>query len=181
MNLNRIFEHQAVLIARLNPVEVANGYTPTTFPVEINTRQGQDALRAMAWWLTEEIAEAQSARFHEYAEELSDVFHFAVELALMAGVSPDDVLHMSNLDMFDDAPPLVQLSDVQLTLGKAINKLKMKPWKQNPKHTDVHEFKYQIALMTYQVIQIIKQHQLNPETLYFHKNEINHTRISSGV
>ena len=89
--MKEIFEKQNELATKFKEIEKLNGYEPLAYPVDLQSRSGQDRMRMFFSFFSEEIAEANSASDDEFPMELSDILHFAVEIALMAGVTPSAI------------------------------------------------------------------------------------------
>ena len=110
--LNKVFDFQRSLMEKLAPVEQSLGYTPPRIPLDFTQRAHQDWFRLMSWYLVEEISEAVHATPEELPEELADCLHFAVELCILADVTPEDLQPIFQMDLFDDIPAQFQLIDV---------------------------------------------------------------------
>jgi len=180
VNLQKIFDAQTELMHKYHPIEESLGYAPPHAPVDLQSRKGQDRLRQFAWWITEEVVELETADPEEIYGEMSDVLHFVVELCILTGVGSVVNIPSKLLNQFEPMPEILDPYDIILTLGEAINKLKAKPWKQTPKPVDEELFKLAISEVLRITVQLIDQQGWNPEELYFHKNQINQTRIQTG-
>lgn len=181
--LREIFEHQTDLARKFHPIEFANGYTPPTWPVNINSRHGQDRLRQFAWWIAEEFVEFSVAGHSEKPEELADMLHFQVEICLNCGYTADDIwIHQVNRSM-DSIPetPINHAWEAFIGLGKAVNLLKKKPWKSTPSETDLPMFKHLLTKSLHSLLLGFNQLGYNAHDLYFDKKKKNEQRIESGV
>ena len=181
--LAEIFQHQTHLARKFHPHELMNGYTPPTWPVNINSRHGQDRLRQFAWWITEEICEAFTAKGPDHhSEELADTLHFAVELCLMCGYTPDDVWVHQELRSMDPTPDDVDfVQEALVHLGTGMNKLKKKPWKLDPPDTHADTLKYHLTYMLHNLLLAFHYYEYDAYDLYFKKKKINEQRIADGV
>ena len=179
--LQQIFEHQTELARKFHPIELVNGYTPPTWPVNIQLRHGQDRLRQFAWWTAEEIGEYLIALPEDQPEELADVLHFLVELCLNIGIVPEEVMIHQSYEVFDSEPTPPRIIEVFCKMVKGINLLKAKPWKQQPKPTNAVDFRYHISASLYELLRLFSFLNLDAYALYFNKKEINERRIQSGV
>jgi len=76
-------------------------------PVDLNTKEGQEAIRFLAWCVVEELAEAvnvlKNRRWTKtelpvdtdhFYEELSDTLLFFIELLLVAGFTPQKTIDL---------------------------------------------------------------------------------------
>lgn len=174
--LQKVFDFQRQLMEKLAPVERELGYTPPQIPLDFTQRAHQDWFRLMSWYLTEEITEARVAAPEDEAEELADCLHFAVELCILAGVTPSEVESFSVPDLFDYAPSY-SLMDVLISLGQANNLLKAKHWKRNPEPVKEHAFKLHLARMAYTLIRHMHLVEIDPYEEYFKKHKENEDRI----
>lgn len=180
-SLTEIFEHQAALARKFHPIEFMNGYTPPAWPVNIQSRHGQDRLRQFAWWITEEITEALTAPEELFGEELADILHFSVEICLISGIIPETVLNHGVARNLDPSPEPQSLTEVLIELGRGINLLKAKPWKKDPKPTDPDMLIYHLSKSLFILLGTIRRHQFDPSIIYFAKKKVNEQRISDGV
>lgn len=178
--MHKIFAYQQSLMDKLAPVEISLGYTPPQVPLDFTQRQHQDWFRLMSWYLTEELVEALTATPEEKAEELADCLHFATELCILAGATPDDVEFHSRVDEYADAPWQYTLEDVLIALGMANNLLKAKHWKKNPQPTNLESFKTYLSGMLYRLVKHIEAQKLSPEDIYFAKHKKNEERIQTN-
>ncbi len=134
----------------------------------------------MSWYLVEEISEAVHPTPEELPEELADCLHFAVELCILADVTPDDLQPIFQMDLFDDIPAQFQLIDVVSILGMAVNKLKGKHWKKQFAPPDMHQFQTLLANMLFRLVTVMWSHNVDPYAEYFKKHELNEVRIQTG-
>jgi len=100
--LDLIFLRQKELMDNYEGIERSNGLLETDeVPVNIHSGKGQARLKNFAWRITEELAEAMDANtrhsewgwFSPHArEEVADAFHFLVEMTILSGVTPEDLI-----------------------------------------------------------------------------------------
>lgn len=207
--LKLIFERQHQLIRKYHVIEKGNGLLHTEdVPVHLHDRFGQAQLKDLAWRVTEEITEATLAlkehpdnRTH-FLEELSDAFHFLVELSILSGLDHDLLFRkFAGLtdqqtfpedrcrfyEMFQKCiiglphPPketAIQLLAYETVeaIGAAMNCLKQKPWKQTHMLTDIKKY-YNYLLDAYTCfIKLSKAAGLSADGLYhiyYKKSEVN--------
>lgn len=177
--LHNLFVYQRSLMDKLAPVERALGYTPPPVPLDFNLRAHQDWFRLMSWYLVEEIVETQIAPKEMHSEELADCLHFAIELCILAGVSPEQVEAKAQLDMFEDAPRSYTLFDVTTALGAAVNLLKAKHLKRNPQSTNLELFRSRLAYTLYVLLRHILSHGYKADEIYMAKHKENENRIQT--
>lgn len=178
--MKEIFEKQRDLMEQLAPVEISLGYSPPAIPLDFSQRKDQDWFRLMSWYLVEEIVEAQMANPEDQPEELADCLHFATELCILAGVSPQEVQLYGQMDIFNEVPWQFTLSDVIVSLGTTNNMLKAKHWKKNPQPTDLKQFRAKVGYMLYQLVKCIEATGNHPDTIYFAKHKKNEERIQNN-
>jgi hypothetical protein len=104
--LATMYEGQAMLMEKYRDIEAANGCIvigPAMFG-ELDDRQVQMRIKDLMWRLTEELGEAANClknkpwknsfihtdREH-FEEEISDAWHFFLELLETCGISPEDL------------------------------------------------------------------------------------------
>ena len=100
--LDLIFGRQASLMAKYHKIEANNGLLQTSQdpPLNLHDRYVQSRLKDFAWRVTEEIAEATEAWIihpdnpEHFYEEISDAFHFLIELNILSGVSAENFMEI---------------------------------------------------------------------------------------
>lgn len=202
-----IVRQQKELMAKYTPIEKANGFHErATAPVDLDDRFGQAKLKDFAWRVTEELAEATEAMVKHNTipqhakEELGDALHFLIELDLLSGLDIDEMsqinptgltpincglrrifttLKPSVTDRVDIVRGYAYL--VVEELGKAMNCLKQKPWKQTHILTD--KAKYRLHLVQANLHFFATAFLLmDPKELYdvyCRKKQVNEFRIRS--
>lgn len=192
--LELIFKRQRELMEKYHPIELGKGLLhDPDIPVNINHHNGQAVLKDFAWRITEELAEAGEAFFHlddeHTKEELADAFHFLVELAILSDVEWSDILEDFVRDRLESLFERsgkeefgIAVYNVLLSLGKAMNCLKNKPWKQSQILTDEEKYKENIVGAFYNIAVVCKSAGMDADQLfsfYFRKSEVNKFRQRS--
>lgn len=116
--LKAIFEFQRELMKKYEEIERKSGLLQTDeVPVNLDSYAGQARLKDFAWRITEELGEAmnclkmkpwkqtpQITDQDHYREELIDALHFFIELLILSGFTPEDVvgtyLQKANVNKF---------------------------------------------------------------------------------
>lgn len=186
MNASKIFNHQRGLIAKFHPIEQKNFphryHNP--FCHDLDDPQAQDRIRDYAWRITEEVVEATMAPNQAlYIEELIDVLHFVTELFIFLEIQPEQ-LHLGTPGLQFEPASNSDPMAIVISLGKAVNLLKNKAWKQSMKHTDQAEFYNAIRQVWFDLQHELTLCGLSPSEIqdaYMDKNLINHNRHTSGV
>lgn len=166
-----------------------------------------------AWRVTEELVEAMDADPTHQAhvwEEAADALHFLLELLIMNGIDDEKFLselkqiepyatrikfhhdlgyrmedHLSSIyDAITSAmDPIRDAWAVVRELGRAMNCLKNKPWKQTHMETDVLKYQRHLIMSLVRWIAFarsLKMTAMNIYDLYFRKSEVNKFRIKSS-
>ena len=103
--LEAIFARQRELMVTYHEIEETNGLLITPdVPVDIHSKEGQQRLKDFAWRITEELGEAMNTLKNKpwkqthmitdvkhYNEEISDAFHFFIELCILSGFGPKEL------------------------------------------------------------------------------------------
>lgn len=103
--LECIFARQLELMEKYQEIEKASGLLQTEMiPVDIHSKEGQARLKDFAWRVTEELGEAMNTLknkpwkqthmvtdVNHYMEEISDAFHFFIELCVLSGLGPKEL------------------------------------------------------------------------------------------
>lgn len=82
------------------------------YPVDLDTWIGQQEVRMVMFFLTQEIFEAAEWMKNKpwrqtttpldkdkFMEEIADVLHFFLELCIIVGLTPDDLVHLYQVKM----------------------------------------------------------------------------------
>jgi len=200
--LELIFKRQEELKEKYHHIEEKQGVGYGLLKgqkFDINTTLSQELIKNFAWRVVEEITEAFDCNLvtekHHLYEELADALHFLVELALITGITPDDICEGSSKlpeavsqdklvrlctvrhpDRIDPYPPIHQL-------GLAMNCLKQKPWKQTHILTDTKKFKSHIIKAFHEFFKVFVKCGTNANAIfmfYFKKSEVNKFRQESN-
>jgi len=192
-----IFARQSELIEKYHPIEVeVLGRTVPKRPFDLHDPVCQEALKARAWWFTEEIGEAFDA-LHEanqtkFLEEFSDALHFITELLIFAEVDPNRV-HLSimpkdwGVDMVEGVAGWEHVA-LKLRAFAIIGELAMgmwqlrnKPWKRSQVLTDIEHFQQRLVIAYSGFLALMIKHcNMDLEdiaVLYLRKSEVNRFRI----
>jgi hypothetical protein len=161
--LQDIFQRQAAYMYSLRPTYLHNNFQQLLqpWPWDLNGRKSQEEFRLLAWRFTEEIFEA--ARHYEIdldpegqREELADALHFLIELCLVTGVEPAELLTGNPLarwqydkdsleEFFDQTKKGAEFSPLDYpcpfyecvrSIGTAMMLLKMRPWRKDYRPTN---------------------------------------------
>ena len=106
--LEDIFGRQRELMHKYHNIEKKNGLLQTeSVPVDINSKEGQQRLKDFAWRITEELGEAMNCLKNKpwkqthfqtdldhYYEEISDAFHFFIELCILSGLDAEGLYQL---------------------------------------------------------------------------------------
>ena len=147
----------------------------------------------------------KSGEMTHFHEEMIDAMHFLTELTILSGVAPQEIVRLlSPEDQAMRIDALDQLFSLPLSdriiphdasrslrgsiaypiyqLGKAMNCLKNKPWKQSHMLTDTTRYTELLSLTWLAFINALHQSGLNADQtfdLYFRKSEVNKFRQRS--
>lgn len=205
-----IFERQSALMHRYHSIESENGFRVFIPPMDLNERHAQHKLKEFSWRVTEELTEATQALWdhpdiqQHFLEELSDAFHFLVEMTILSGWNDTQLTQQifANdkrgenpgqasfdcrlLDIFciaTEDEPLVSVSNgtyrVIQNLGNAMNCLKNKPWKVTHMMTDVPRYFEFMRRAWVAFLQLADIAGLDADSLYkiyYRKSEVNKFR-----
>jgi dimeric dUTPase (all-alpha-NTP-PPase superfamily) len=207
--LETIFTRQRELMNKYHPIE--EGIVGRTLPsakgilgahdgaLNIDDRQSQLRFKDFAWRITEELTEATLALDEDnhthFLEELIDALHFSVELLIMCGMFPLSSVgkSMASGDQLEVAFSISKFTDhvnihtltylVIESLGEAMNRLKLKPWKSTPILTDEKAFRQSLSEFFAALIDLLKASGFTAKTatqMYLNKNAVNQFRIGSN-
>jgi len=197
--LEAIFSRQEELEEKYRPIEERQGVGYGLLKdrkFDLNHTNSQELLKNFAWRVVEELTEATTAHdpMHKH-EETIDALHFLVGLALLAGVTPKEIIAER---LLDPAHPdmLVTLLSCHTTgdakpnpyriveqLGLAMNCLKQKPWKQTHILTDANKFRKHIIYAFHEFGQFCVDSGMNSDLVYdvyFKKASVNAFRQRSN-
>lgn len=197
--LQAIFEHKAVSSMEFREVQRKHGLllTPENMTADWATREGAIELHKGIHWFNLELQEFLGAKREERPEELADVLHFLVELTIIAGFDytlipydPENdrlsyMLRASEEDAFVLPDPEANARFAIIAGLHLAELIKNKPWKQTLKtELDVAEFRRRLSGMFYWYGAVVRTAGLTAQQLYdefIRKEEINHTRVTTGV
>lgn len=147
ISLLPIFHRQLELMKKFEAIEADNGLLECQGIITHFTDPAAQAkLRRIAWSITEEVTEALDLHFcgarKPILEEISDAFHYLVELLVLSGAQ----IPVQDLeDAFSDTVTLTPAEawmQFLIQLGRAINLLKNRPHKQSSKFKPVHRERF---------------------------------------
>lgn len=207
-----IFNRQRELMDKYKPIERQNGLLETdAVPVDLHDRFGQARLKNFAWRMTEELAESVEVLLDpdsdgiyddHFREEVADALHFFVELCILSGITPEDIvekylclspenltgdrlaaLFTHSIDVRGSGTGFInQAGRTVWELGAAMNCLKNKPWKVTHMLTDIPKYKNKVITAFWSFITALKQAKLGADEicdLYFRKSRVNEFRQES--
>ena len=206
-----IFERQHELMIEYDKIERKNGFLLPMSPLDIDEKFSQAKLKDFAWRITEELTEATEAyKSHSHVpthmiEELSDAYHFLIELTMLSGIdhkklwklySTGDGVNIKTTytcrlecmfklnQMLAHSEKFLYISVYRVIeeLGLAMNCLKNKPWKQTHMLTDILRYNNHIKRAHVQFIHLVSDVGLNANDLYkiyYKKSEVNKFRQRS--
>ncbi len=134
--LIEIFSMQRSLMRHFMEIERRNGLLLTDqVPLALQSFVGQARLRDFGWRVVEELTEALEATSDaEFREELIDALHFLVELCILAGVEAEQFYSLpeypDRLESLLSRPGRTDVLGVIRSLGRTLNQLRNRPWKQ---------------------------------------------------
>lgn len=203
--LDLIFQHKLKSSAEFRQVQRNHGLilTPENLRADPATREGAIELHKGLHWINLELVEFLFAKPEERLEELADVLHFLIELAILSGfdhtIVPeapkhDEVPAPDRLDVMLQAsegntfvlPDFEANARFCITASLQVaNLLKNKPWKQTLKPPpDPDEFRRSIQAVFFWYGATVRTAGFTAQALYndfVRKDKINHNRVSTGV
>lgn len=197
--LEIIFDRQKELAEKYDHIEEASGIGIGILnggQFDINEKRSQALCKDFAWRITEELTESYEALsandIHHAKEELADSLHFMVELLIKCGMGFHFIkasFKNTGRDVLDDIFKFYNNSlscgsywEVTFFLGKAMNCLKQKPWKQTHVLTDEFRFRQNLIDSFFCIISVAKYLGMNSTELlnyYFKKSKVNEFRQES--
>lgn len=189
-----MFNRQKELMVKYHDIEKKSGLLQTEdCPVNLNDRRGQARIKDFAWRIMEEVGEAIDARknYEHHTEELIDGLHFLIELTILSGFEPKDIVwqHLNGMDLLDSWFSSVEkmpfekcLKYLVMDLGMMCNCLKNKPWKQTNMLTDIEQFKNKLRLVWADYITILSLDMTADDVvnIYLKKSQVNQFRQRSN-
>jgi len=195
--LSAIFQKQRELTLQFHPIEIQNRLNQSDWvgniPVDIRTFAGQEILRGHAWRIVEEVGEMLTAHTtlsrQDWLEEVADVFHFVVELCIVAGIDDLPVIAVEDRLTLAFLTPSSSVDFDQFWLvfieglADAMHELKWKAWKKNPAPSNVRAFQWKLEDMVNQFFRACSASGISADELhceYFKKHKVNQDRISAA-
>lgn len=215
--LEEIFKRQREYLATLGPIYRKNGFPDGSMPFDLNDRHDQEQFRLLAWRITEEVYEALAAlkQYNNpeisedlktaFTEEMADVLHFLIELALVTGVSEFELITglegrvrtaecdedmLSGLFLtIRETPAFKRIgpdyhSVLLGSLAETMMTFRQRPWRTDNRPTDRGAFVHSLAKTFIVFIISCLQNGLTADSLYeafFLKAKINDERIKAQL
>lgn len=198
--LLQIFEHKRNSSAEFRAVQRKHGLIlcPEDLFADWKTREGAMELHKGLHWINLELQEFLAASTDEKPEELADVLHFLVEFCILCGYDHTIVptggegtdrlevcLKASENDpfIFSDSDTNARFT-ILASLAVA-DTIKNKPWRQTLKiERDEEAFRGLVRGILYWFGATARTAGFDAQTIYdqfVRKEEINHTRVATGV
>lgn len=204
---DEIWKKQEMLMHKFDKIEHEHGLmqVPIGMPVDLNDKFYQARLRDFSQRVTCEMAEATEAlQTESFEEEMADVYHFLIELMIIAGIPRHIVFSREGQDLpelFLDVEayceeefleelstptdPMIKEAAYNFveSLMLAINELKKKPWKANHdgRETDVSKFHTFLSDAHFEFLSVCYLSGITATDLYnsyMDKSQINDQRIA---
>lgn len=207
--LQQIFTRQAEYLRTLKPIYQANGFSQKCyFPYAINSREAQEEFRLLAWRITEEVFEAlqewdkgAERDTDKYREEVSDVMHFLVELAICCGITTTEFATGENAALLSDEDYLeLSFRRVQMypnrmeareawgafltTLAHMMMEFRQRPWRTDDRPSDFERIKFHMGVTWFAFCAACVATGVQAPTLYSHyfaKSDINEERRNANM
>lgn len=200
--LEEVFNHKITSSAEFRQVQRNHGLilAPENLRADPATREGCIELHKGLHWINLELAEFLFASKEERPEELADVLHFLVEVAILLGYDAtiipihENATEIDRLDvmLWASEDNALVLSDPEANARFCIvasllvaNLLKNKPWKQTLKPApDADELKKAVQSIFYWYGATVRTQGISAQELFdqfVRKDGINHTRVTTGV
>jgi hypothetical protein len=200
-----IFQRQAAYMYSLRPTYAYNNFPQHTqpWPWDLNGRKSQEEFRLLAWRYTEELLEA--ARHYEVdsnregqKEELADALHFLIELCIVTGVEPAELLTGSPGVKWQPAGDSLEgifSQEKKITMdhlfgypfyegiraiGSVMMVLKMRPWRVDYRPTNRTAWVLGMNLVFRAFVRLCLFLNINATDIheaYFAKGQINDKRV----
>lgn len=201
--LKEIFDRQRSYLASLAPIYLNNGaHIHASVPSwPLNDRMAQEEFRLLAWRITEEVYEAlqvmensEGEDIDGFREEIADVLHFIIELAIVSGVTEKDIVFGPSSDLqIDDRDWLAVIFDTEFLkdnfstswvaiveyLARSMMLLKQRPWRTDDRRTNLDIWKRSYYWFFRSFVRACINSNIEPDTLYeafFDKAKINDRR-----
>lgn len=152
---------------------------------DLDIPSDQQQLRAMAWNVIEEAAEAIEAKHHpsHLLDELADMTAFYIELLLMSGMRREHLYHFTDFIL----PGEVLTNDetfsaFAVNLAISINTLKNRYWRKTNVKTDQSVYLIRLSETAHSFMRFVQSFDITFTQLmdaYLRKHEVNLFRIRS--
>ena len=163
------------------------------YPLKLHDARDQYHLKQSAWWVTEELIEAQwgmwEGNLDKTIEELADALHFQVEMCIITGIKPVFKKSLPRNWGQVTAPfntPAVfrrAIMGILEELGMGMWQLRNKAWKQTQVLTDTDAFQACMVRAMWGILEIMSLPPYNglvdAVTTYLRKSEVNLWRIKT--
>ena len=176
-----------------------------SIPIDVDTLEGQMAMKDyLEIRVVEELMEMREAilsddiREHVH-EEIGDSFNFLVNAYILYGWDASKFKPIERLwgdfadtmapgpvayDLIWDVGPVDKaILEVVYDIGRACNKLKIRPWKQSQYLTDMLVWEERLEKIYYSYVNMIFHLNIHPERLwsiFSRKNQCNEFRLDTG-
>jgi len=189
--LQAIFEEQRRLMSKYHAIQEFNGFEPPHPDLRlIGDAHYQYYVKFTLWCIVEELAEAMNTpggwQSTSCQDELSDAFHFLVELAILCGVVPSQITSDDLGGLFAYSHSHIFSRDPQLNmaflvsgLGMVGHALRNKPWKQTKTVTDIDLIHARVVSSFHKFVALCISVGIDAARLYelyMHKNAVNQKR-----
>ena len=201
--LIQIFQRQGELHNKFLPIHEARGLGLVSIagkgPYDLTDQRFQFMIKTYAWYVIEEIAEVIEAQGTNHVfEELADVLHFFIELCIIVGITPEQLVGVETtdadiidlLDLWWMKCHVAHVHDMHILVyhfikhfGIAMECLKNKPWKQTMIEVDHTKFLTNIQEAGFVLVGMFKFNRLTADQMaraYFGKAAENSNRIDRG-
>lgn len=207
--LQAIFDKKAEFLRSLAPIYDANHFEiMNQWPYAINGRHAQEQFRLLAWRITEEVYEAleewdkgPGLDIAKYREEVADVLHFFVELAIICGITWTEVATGGDAGLLSDQDYLeISFDRVQYfpnrmtgreawgmfltTIAKLMMEFRQRPWRTDDRPSDFSKIKFGFgcAWLAFCAACVATEMQtLSLEKHYYAKGIINEERLQANL
>jgi NTP pyrophosphatase (non-canonical NTP hydrolase) len=207
--LQEIFDRKTDFVRSLEPIYRSNGFLEVlNWPFNINDRHAQEQFRLLAWRVNEEVYEAlkewekgSECDPEEYREEVADVMHFLVELALFCGIttvefatggekeleSEEDYLSISfkRVQFYRNRMEGREAWGMFLTaLAELMMCFRQRPWRTDERPTDFGKLQFHFGVLWLAFCAACIATGIGAATLYSHyhaKSVINEERRDSNM
>lgn len=160
------------------------------YPVNLDTREGQQRVKDFLWRITEEVGEALDSNLgpNHVKEEMADALHFLIELSIFTEREPSvrDIFEQYRWTKGLAAQGRLNnlgLDSLWIKLARVGRTCKNKPWKQTQIPIDQRQFTIDLENMVYEFLQTCRHiffSHTELYTFYLKKGQVNEFRQRSG-